>query len=56
MCYINCTKDLAQSSYCGDTIHILKLALFGDADFAGDKSESNVPPRCLCALPDPLLS
>ena len=40
MCYINSTKDLAQSSYCGDKIEDLKIALFCDADFAGDKSDS----------------
>ena len=40
MCYINCTKDLVQKSYCGDKMDDLKLALFCDADFAGDKSDS----------------
>ena len=37
MCYINCTKDLVQTSYCGDEMDDIKLALFCDADFAGNK-------------------
>ena len=40
MCYINSTKDYVQTSYCGDRMDDLKLALFCDADFAGDKSDS----------------
>jgi hypothetical protein len=40
MCYINCTKHHVQTSYCGDRMDDLKFALFCDADFAGDKSDS----------------
>ena len=40
MFYINSTKDYVQTSYRGDRMDDLKLTLFFDADFAGDKSDS----------------
>ena len=38
--YMNCTKDWVQHSYVGDNFSDIRLGLFTDADFAGDKSES----------------
>ena len=38
--YMNCTKDWVQHSYVGDNFSDIRLGLFTDADFAGDKSDS----------------
>ena len=38
--YMNCTQAWAQHSYVGDVFDDIRLGLFTDADFAGDKSDS----------------
>ena len=37
MCYINCTTGSTLTGYIGDPPADLKLRLYADADFAGDK-------------------
>jgi len=37
MCYINCTAASTLTGYIGDPPSELKLRLYADADFAGDK-------------------
>ena len=38
--YMNCIKDWVQHSYVGDNFSDIRLGLFTDADFAGDKTDS----------------
>ena len=40
MCYINATADLCLYAHVGDDLTQCRLALYCDADFAGDKSDS----------------
>ena len=36
MSYIHHSKDMMMSGYVGDDVHDIRLALYGNADFAGD--------------------
>jgi hypothetical protein len=40
VCYMHSTRNLQQHAYVGESMSNCRLALFADADFAGDKSDS----------------
>ena len=53
MCYINCTKSHCLSGFIGDGPSALKLRLYADADFAGDRPEFKSTSGAFLALVGP---
>ena len=53
MCYIECTKTHCLSGFVGDGPSALKLRLYADADFAGDRPEFKSTSGCFLALTGP---
>jgi hypothetical protein len=53
ICYINSTKDMVLVSHVGDPISRCHVALFSDADFAGDVRESKSTSGCFVAVIGP---
>ena len=53
MCYINCSKTHRLSGFIGDGPSALKLRLYADADFAGDRPEFKSTSGAFMALVGP---
>ena len=53
MCYINTTKDWNLESFIGDPVEDLKIVMYCDADFAGDRKDSKSTSGGVIALVGP---
>ena len=53
MCYINCTAASTLTEYIGDPPSELKLRLYADADYAGDKDTFRATPGASLAIVGP---
>ena len=53
MSYLNCTNHMISRGYVGDAIEKCHIALFCDADFAGDKVDSKSVTGVLAAIVGP---
>ena len=53
ICYVNSTKDLKFTGFVGDPLDKLKLRLYADADFAGDRLDAKSTSGALLVLVGP---